>query len=144
MAKQANENASPNGDAPSEFGSLGQRVAAYDSCMRELILNARTADDWAPLSNFVDTEAFTRTGCFLERHDWQGYLDMLVQWAGSTGRFETKLLHLTECGSKVFYEIQETHHRTSQEIDVVNSMTAFEFNDAGKIVALRVYLQKKL
>jgi len=124
-------------------GPMTQRVIAYDKRMREILPNAKTPDDWAPIAEFIDTETFQRVGCFLERQDWQDYTQMLSQWSSATKEFNTKLLHVTECGNMVFYEVQETHHRDngSGAVDVVNSMTAFTFSEAGKIVALRVYLQ---
>ena len=41
----------------------------------------------------------------------------------------------------VYFEVEERHFR-GDNVNVVNSMTVFEFNDDGKIRHLDVYLQQ--
>jgi hypothetical protein len=66
----------------------------------------------------------------------------LTQWAGSKG-FATNLRRISELGSLVFYEVEE-HHMKDGNITIVNSMNVFEFDEAGKIRHLDVYLQGQL
>jgi hypothetical protein len=121
-------------------GPLTQRVIAYDTEMRRIILGGAPWD-WTPLERWVDTAAFTRLGTFLERHDWASYTAMLTGWAGHVQRFDTTVRHITEAGRTVFYEIEE-RHSSGQHSTIVNSMTAFEFDHHSRIRALRVYLQQ--
>jgi len=41
----------------------------------------------------------------------------------------------------VYFEVEERHFR-GDDVNVVNSMTVFEFDDADKICHLDVYLQQ--
>lgn len=86
------------------------------------------------------TNDFERVGTFREVHDWPQYLEMLCQWAGSIGTFETTVKKITELPAQVYFEIEERHLQ-AQSVIVVNSLTVFEFDDA-KIHSSRVYLQQ--
>ena len=97
--------------------------------------------DWAPLAEFVATDEFERVGTFLEVQGWSEYTDMLTRWAAVTESFETTVLRISECGSLVYYEIEERHSR-GDHVNVVNSMTVFEFDEHGRIRRLNVYLQQ--
>jgi hypothetical protein len=96
---------------------------------------------WAPLAEFVETGDFERVGTFLEVMDWQQYTEMLTQWASATV-FETTLRRITELPGLVYLEIEERHVRGGK-LTVVNSLTVFEFSEAGKIRHLDVYLQQR-
>jgi hypothetical protein len=47
----------------------------------------------------------------------------------------------SETGALVYYEIEERHFR-GDSVNVINSMTVFEFDAHGKIRRLNVYLQQ--
>jgi hypothetical protein len=126
--------------SPDEPGPLTERVLAYTEAMRRLVSTIAGPEQWAPLAGFVGVERFSRTGTFLEVQDWAQYVDMLTQWASTIDRFETTLRRVTESGRLVYFEIEERHFR-GDRVDVVNSMTVFEFDDAERIVHLDVYLQ---
>jgi len=122
-------------------GSLTERVMGYERAMRELVPAVRCAEDWEPLSAFVDVDDFERVGTFMERQDWRAYTELLTQWAGSIDSFETSEHRITETGNLVYYEIEERHRRGGS-VGVVNSLTVFEFGSGGKIRRLAVYLQQ--
>jgi hypothetical protein len=101
-----------------------------------------TVSDWAPLTELVAVEEFERVGCFLEVMNWQEYTEMLTKWATST-TFEKILRRVTEVPELVFLELQE-RNTTDGNLTVVNSLTIYEFNKAGKLCHLDVYLQHRL
>jgi hypothetical protein len=101
----------------------------------------KTTGDWAPLAEFVAVDEFERVGTFLEVQDWQQYTQMLTGWARATSRFETSVRRVSELPGLVYFEIEERHFR-GDDMNVVNSLTVFEFNPAGKIRRLNVYLQQ--
>jgi hypothetical protein len=127
-----------------EPGPLTRKVVEYDRVMQRLVPVAKSMADWAPLAEFVAVNDFRRVGCFLEVHDWQQYLAMLLQWVAATGRFKTTVRRISELPGVVYYEIEERHIRADGTNMVVNSMTAFGFNPAGRIRSLDVYLQQRM
>ena len=130
--------------SPTEYpGPLAQKVLGYERVMRELVPSTRTPDDWRPLEEFVAVEDFERVGTFMEVQDWRQYTEMLSQWAGSIDSFETSVRRISELPGLVYYEIEERHHR-GDAVNVVHSMTVFDFDGAGKIRGLAVYLQQAL
>jgi hypothetical protein len=66
---------------------------------------------------------------------------MLSRWASATDSFESTVRRISELRDLVFFEIEEQHLRAGN-VNVVNSMTVFEFNEDGKIRHLDVYLQQ--
>jgi limonene-1,2-epoxide hydrolase len=122
-------------------GPLTRKVVDYDRTMRGLVPAVETPDDWAPLTELVAVDEFERVGTFLEVQGWEQYTEMLTRWATATDSFETTVRRISETGNLVYYEIEERHHRGGR-VHAVNSLTVFEFDDAGKIRHLDVYLQQ--
>jgi len=122
-------------------GPLTRNVRNYDRMMRELVSQVRTSADWAPLEQFIAVDDFQRVGVFREVQNWPAYVEMLTHWATSVDSFETTVRRISELPGLVYYEIEERHRR-GPELNVVNSMTVFTFDDAGKISHLDVYLQQ--
>jgi hypothetical protein len=122
-------------------GPLTRRVLEYEHTMKRLVPDLESADDWAPLADFVAVEEFERVGTFLEVQNWRQYTEMLTQWAGATDSFSTEVRRISEIGALVYYEIEERHSR-GDNVSVVNSMTVFEFDEQAKIRRLFVYLQQ--
>jgi hypothetical protein len=122
-------------------GPLTQSVLRYTEAMQQLVRTIATEADWAPLAVFVAVDDFERVGTFLEVHDWPHYVAMLTQWASSVDRFETTVRRVTESDRWVFFEIEERHFR-GDDVNTVNSMTVFEFDDTDEIRHLDVYLQQ--
>ncbi len=94
-----------------------------------------------PLADFVALDDFERVGTFLEVQDWNQYTEMLNRWASATESFETTVRRISEFGALVYYEIEERHVR-GDNVNVINSMTVFEFDAHDKIRRLNVYLQQ--
>jgi hypothetical protein len=122
-------------------GPLTRKVLDYEQTIKRLVGAGKASTDWTPLAELVATGEFERVGTFLEVQNWQQYTDMLTRWAAATAKFETTLRRIVELASHVYYEIEERHFR-GDDVTGVNSMTVFEFNEAGKIRHLDVYLQQ--
>ena len=121
-------------------GPRTRTVLDYVETMRGLVPSINTPTDWAPLSKFVAVDEFERVGTFLEVQNWQQYTEMITQWASGIDSFETTVRRISELPALVYYEVEERHFR-GDTVHVVNSMTVFAFNDAGRINRLNVYLQ---
>ena len=80
-------------------------------------------------------------GTFLEVQTWSQYTEMLTQWASAIATFETTVQRISELPGLVYYEVEE-RHLVGEHVNVVNSLTVFEFDDDGKIRHLDVYLQQ--
>jgi len=123
-------------DAP-----LTRTVLDYTEVIQRLVPGVKAVDDWVPLADFVAVDDFERVGTFMEVQDWRQYTEMLTQWAASVDKFDTTVRRITEGPELVYFEIEERHFR-GEIVNVVNSMTVFEFDQAGKIRHLDVYLQQ--
>jgi hypothetical protein len=122
-------------------GPLTRKVLDYTQTMKRLVPAITAPADWAPLAEFVAVDEFERVGTFLEVQDWQQYTEMLTQWASATETFETTVRRISELPGLVYFEIEERHFRGGN-VNVVNSMTVFEFDEDGRIRHLDVYLQQ--
>lgn len=128
------------------FTGLTQQVIAYGEGFEHVIaaLKQGEADeaDWARLEALVDAAAFERVGMFLtaevETIDWPTYRRYVSQYGHMTG-WDGKLRRITESGNVVFQELEERNTRAGVT-DISNTVTVFEFNEAGRIVHLDVYV----
>jgi hypothetical protein len=128
-------------NAAERSGPLTRRVLEYDQAMKRVVAEAGGARDWAPVAELVAVDDFERVGTFLEVQNWSQYTEMLNRWASATESFETTARRISEFGSLVYYEIEERHVR-GDNVNIVNSMTVFEFDVHEKIRRLNVYLQQ--
>ncbi len=124
-----------------DAGPLTRTVLDYVHAMERLVPSAKAPADWDPLLEFVAVDAFERVGTFLEVQDWPQYAEMLTQWASAIDSFETTVRRISEVDGLVYFEVEERHARGGK-VNVVNSMTVFQFDDEGKIRHLDVYLQQ--
>jgi hypothetical protein len=122
-------------------GPLTTRVLEYQDLTKRLAPSARTPEDWAPLAELVAVEEFQRVGTFLEVQTWPEYTEMLTRWGSGIDRFDTTVRRVDELPRRVYFEVEERHHRGSA-VTVVNSLSIFEFNEESKISRLDVYLQQ--
>ena len=131
----------PTVDSAESAGRLTRKVLEYDHAMKHVVSDVQDPPDWSPVAEFVAVDEFERVGTFLEVQDWSQYTEMLTRWASATESFETTVRRISEFGALVYYEIEEQHHR-SDNVNVINSMTVFEFDVHDKIRRLNVYLQQ--
>ena len=133
-------------DAGAHRGHLAAIVLEYDRIISDLVKAAKdpgfSRASWAPLEHLIAVEEFERAGILRETMNWEQYVDFLTKWAASK-EFSTTLRRINEVPPLVYYEVEE-HHTMGEETKVINSMSVFEFDEAGKTRHLDVYLQGQL
>jgi len=137
----ANEMPSSN-----DYTGLSRKVIQYSEAFSQLVKKAKagglTDADWGPIEQLVDVDGFERLGVFLmpqgEVLDWQTYKGYVSKYSANT-TWEGTLRHITETPGRVILELEErnTHDGVTE---VSNTVTIYEFNDAGKLRHLDVYV----
>ncbi|MEO6092263.1 MAG: hypothetical protein ABIP60_04480 [Novosphingobium sp.] len=127
--------------AGAENGSRNARaVARYNRLMQQLADRSKQTGfektAWHELEEVVSAAEFRRFGNFLDVQDWREYVDLLHNWAPTSKSFLTNFRRMTDHENLVFVELEEIHDKGP-----INSVAVYEFNDAGKIVRLHIYLQ---
>lgn len=121
------------------------RLAVQYSCvMRDLVAQAKqpgfTAADWTPLAEFVAVDEFVRIGNFLEKVSWDQYDDLLTMWGKST-EWDFTVRRVTEGDRYAILELAEVAKYASHS-EAYDSVSIYDFNEAGKIKRLRIYLAR--
>ncbi len=134
-------NGSPD---PATLGPLARKVLAYIDCIEKTVTAAKDPAfgeaGWAQLEAMIATDSFERVGNFKEVMTWPQYRAMLTQW-GTTTAFWSNFRRISEVGNRVFLELEEHNTPAGQEETVVNSLSLYEFDTAGKLAHLDIYLQ---
>lgn len=129
---------------PSTLGPLSRKVMRYNELIEQVVEAAKAPgfqpSGWDVLEEVVSRDTFERIGNFKERMDWAGYTAMLTQW-GTVTDFWSNFRRISEVGNLVFLELEEHNTVRGQEETVVNSLSLYEFDAAGKICHLDIYLQ---
>ena len=125
---------------------LSRKVLEYSQIMKRVVDSAKqpgfSVASWAPLVELVAIDEFERVGNFKEVMNWQDYVNFLTNWAMSSD-WECSFKRVTEVGNVVFLELEE-RSRIGDYRSVVNSVSVYEFNSAGKIGHIDIYLQMEL
>lgn len=128
------------------YTGLSRRVLDYSALMKRMVIEAKqpgfSRDSWAPVADLVDTEAFVRVGNFQEVMDWPQYVEFLSNWAPAAD-WDCSFKRIVESDGVVYLELEE-RSRIGDFSNSVNSASVYEFNDAGKITRLDLYLQMAL
>lgn len=128
------------------YNGHSRTVLEYSLLMKRLVDEAKqpgfSAASWAPLAELLAVDEFERVGNFKEVMNWQDYVGFLTNWAVSS-EWECSFKRVTESGGVVFLELEE-RSKTGEYRSVVNSMSVYEFNAAGKIRHIDIYLQMEL
>jgi hypothetical protein len=131
------------GDVVGRYSGLSRKVLDYSLMMKRLVDAAKqpgfTVESWAPLAEMVDVERFERVGNFKEVMSWRDYVEFLTKWAQGSD-WEGSFKRVTEHDNVVFLELEE-RSRVGEHTSVVNSVSVYEFDAAGKIRHLDIYLQ---
>ncbi|TDC71821.1 hypothetical protein E1200_01015 [Actinomadura sp. GC306] len=134
------------GDVIDDYTGNSRAVLEYASTTKRVVDGAKrpgfSAADWAPLAALVAVGEFERVGNFKEVMTWDEYVDFLTGWAPSA-EWECSFKRLTESGNLVFLELEERSTFGDYK-NVVNSVSVYDFNGAGKIRHIDVYLQMAL
>ncbi len=131
---------------PADYSGLSRKVLQYSQAFAEITTQAKESElietDWAQLGQLVDTENFERMGVFLgdeaEVINWQQYKKHISQYATHIS-WDGRLRRITETPGLVILELEE-HNTVNGVTDISNTVTIYEFNDAGKIDHLDVYV----
>jgi hypothetical protein len=127
--------------AAAENGSRNSRaVARYNRLMQQLADRSKqpgfSRAEWSELEEVVAPGEFRRFGNYLEVQDWNEYIGLLHAWAPTSKSFSTNFRRMTDHEDLVFLELEEIH-----DSGAINSISLYEFNAAGKIARLHIYLQ---
>ena len=133
-------------DVIGNYTGLSRKVLEYSQIMKRLVDSAKqpgfSVESWAPLVELVAIDEFERVGNFKEVMNWQDYVNFLTNWAMSSD-WECSFKRVTEVGNVVFLELEE-RSRMGDYSSVVNSVSVYDFNSAGKIRHIDIYLQMEL
>ena len=131
------------GEVVGDYSGLSRKVLEYSLIMKQKVDEAKkpgfSVESWAPLAAFVDTASFRRIGNFKEVMTWPEYVGFLTRWAQGSD-WEGSFKRVTEHDNVVFLELEE-RSRVGDHTSVVNSVSVYEFNAAGKLAHLDIYLQ---
>lgn len=131
---------------PQNYSGLSRTVLQYCDSFKRIADRIRdstvTEADWTRIEELVDVPNFQRQGVFLtnrvERSTWAQYKQIIGQYGGMT-QWEGTLRRITETPNLVFLELEERNTRNGV-MDVSNTVTIYEFNAAGKLHKLDVYV----
>jgi hypothetical protein len=130
----------------STYQGLSRTVIQYSEAFADLVTKAKegplTESDWAAIEQIVDVAAFERVGVFLgqqaEVFGWSTYKTYISQYSAGTS-WEGTLRHITENPGRVILELEERNTH-SGVTNISNTVTIYEFNQAGKLRHLDVYI----
>lgn len=131
-------------DVIGDYSGLSRAVLDYAQLTKRLSDEAKQPDfaGWSPLAELVDTDSFVRVGNFKEVMNWTEYVGFLSNWAPAS-EWECSFKRITETDGIVFLELEE-RSRMGDFSNSVNSASIYEFNAAGKITRIDLYLQMEL
>lgn len=131
-------------DRDAVTGPFARKVLAYTDCIKRTVESAKAPgfdeSGWAELTAMLDTARFRRVGNDKVDMGWEVYRKLLTMWAVSTD-FWAEFHRISEVGNRVFLELTEHNCPRGGSETVVNSCTVYQFDDAGKLVHLDIYLQ---
>jgi hypothetical protein len=129
--------------AAQRYSGLSRKALEYGLCQKRLIDRAKgpdySADEWNALDEFVALSEFERIGNFREVMSYADMKAFLQRWCVDS-HWEGSFKRVTEQDNVVILELEE--RITYQgHTNVVNSVSIYEFNPAGKLRHLDIYLQ---
>jgi hypothetical protein len=132
-------------DKSAVTGRLARKVLEYGDVIERTVRAAKQpgfgASGWDELAALLDTVKFERVGNDKVARGWAAYRDeLLTPWATTTD-FWSEFRRISEVGNLVVLELTEHNTMRGGPESVVNSCTLYEFDDAGKLVHLDIYLQ---
>lgn len=133
-------------DIIGQYSGLSRKVLDYSQAMKALLDESKKPGfdpaRWEEMGAFLDTANFERVGNFKEVMDWPTYRDFLAGWAPNA-EWECSFKRVTENGNLVLLELEERTTMGGAQ-NAVNSLSVYEFDDAGKVYHLDIYLQMPL
>ena len=131
-------------DREAVTGTYARKVLDYTDTIKRTVDAAKQPgfdeSGWDDLAALLDTGAFERVGNDKVAMGWGVYRGLLMQWATTTD-FWAEFHRISEVGNLVFLELTEHNTPRGGAESVVNSLTSYEFDDAGNMVRLGIFLQ---
>lgn len=131
-------------DKAAVTGTHARKVLLYGEIIERTVRAAKepgfTEAGWDELAALLDVEKFERVGNDRVAMGWEVYRSLLMMWATTTD-FWSEFHRISEVGNLVFLELTEHNTPHGGKESVVNSCTLYEFDEAGKLVHLDIYLQ---
>ena len=129
--------------AAQRYSGNARRAIDYGLFQKRLMDRAKEASDYSPdewlgLSEFVSDD-FQRIGNFKEVMTFADMVGFLQAWS-PTQHWEGSFKRVSEHDNVVFLELEE-RVGTGSEQAAVNSVSVYQFDEAGKIRHLDIYLQ---
>ena len=130
-------------EAAQRFSGLSRKAFEYGMCQMRIAERSRRADysedEWDALDEFVDKDKFERVGNFKEVMSYDDMKAFLKKWC-LTSTWEGSFKRVHEQDNVVILELEERNTYAGMTT-IVNSVSVYEFNAAGKLEHLDVYLQ---
>jgi hypothetical protein len=124
-------------------GPLRKVVNRFNEIQAQILAaGPKSAADWEPMNECLDTANFKRIGAYLEELDFAEYCEFLAGWAAGGTQFEFTEFYVSEIGNSLFQEIEERHTRGGEFIRK-NVIAVYRFNADNKIVHLDIYEQAR-
>ena len=128
------------------YAGFSRKVLELALLMKRLVDEAKrpgfSQASWAPLAELVAVDEFERVGNFLEVMRWPDYVAFLIEVGDIVGMGVLVQTYNRE-GPRGFLELEE-RSQVGEHRSVVNSVSVYEFNHAGKLRHLDIYLQMKM
>lgn len=129
--------------AAERFSGNARTAIEYGMFQKRIMDRAKGApdyspDEWLGLRDFI-TDDFERVGNFKEVMTFKDMVGFLQAWS-PTQHWEGSFKRVIEHDNVVWLELEERVGEGAEQ-QAVNSVTVYEFDDAGKIRHLDVYLQ---
>jgi hypothetical protein len=129
--------------AAQRYGGNARTAIEYGMFQKNLMDRSKHADDYSPdewlgLKQFCSDD-FERIGNFKEVMTFTDMVGFLQAWS-PTVHWEGSFKRVSEQGNVVFLELEERIGEGDQQ-HAVNSVSVYEFDGAGKIRHLDIYLQ---
>ena len=125
------------------YTGRARTVLDYSVVTKRLVDEAKTpgftTESWSPLAELVAVDEFVRVGAFKEVMKWPDYVQFLTSWATSS-EWRCSFKRITETADLVFLELEE-RSTVGDYSSVVDSLSVYEFDDAGRITHIDLYLQ---
>jgi hypothetical protein len=131
-----------------ETEDLSALVLEYSKRIRELVDAVKVGPQageaaLARLADMVNTDRFERVGTYRECVGWDEYCKLLMDW-GAEFNWDCHVRRVSQCPGYVLLELTEFgEYVPKKEMDIVCSLSIYEFGDNGKIDHLDVYLQRE-
>lgn len=116
-----------------EYGAIANRL--FDEAKKPGFTDA----NWAALAALVDVNEFTWISPGYEQLNWHDYINYLNQWA-RVASWDSTFKRIHQWQDSVFLE-QEERCTVGDTVDIVGMIAVFDFNAAGKIRRLAIYMQ---